>query len=222
MAGDLTIKGSSAEPQLGGGLEMRRGTIDIAGTTLTFTQGKIGFDGTGLTGKIDPTLDFIATSTAESVTATLEISGYVSKPKITLSSTPDLPQDEVLAYLLFKRSAKELGPFQLAEIAAGLAQLTGVGGSGGFNPLESVRKGLGLDRLAVGSSTAAGSTTSTPTIEAGRYVANGVYVGAKQGTSGNQTQATVQIDLTKGLKLETDVGSGTGGNQVGLTYQFEY
>jgi translocation and assembly module TamB len=221
MAGDLTIKGTSTQPQLGGSLDMRRGTIDIAGTTLTFTQGKIGFDGTGVTGKIDPTIDFIATSTADSVTATLEISGYVSKPKITLSSSPDLPQDEVLAYLLFKRSAKDLGPFQLAEIAAGLAQLTGVGG-GGFNPLDSIRKGLGLDRLAVGSSTASGSSTSTPTIEAGRYVANGVYVGAKQGTSGNQTQATVQIDLTKGLKLETDVGSGTGGNQVGLTYQFEY
>jgi translocation and assembly module TamB len=204
---------------------MRNGTIDVAGTTLTFTQGKIGFDGTGLSGKIDPTIDFIATSTTDTVTATLEISGTVSKPKITLSSSPELPQDEVLAYLLFKRSAKDLGPFQIAEIAAGLVQLTGVGGSGGFNPLDSVRKGLGLDRLAVGSTTttsSSGATTSTPTIEAGRYVANGVYVGAKQGTSGNQTQATVQIDITKGLKLETDVGSGQGGNQVGVTYQFEY
>jgi translocation and assembly module TamB len=225
MAGNLIIKGTSAQPQLSGGLDMRNGTIDVAGTTLTFTQGKIGFDGTGLSGKIDPTIDFIATSTTDTVTATLEISGTVSKPKITLSSSPELPQDEVLAYLLFKRSAKDLGPFQIAEIAAGLVQLTGVGGSGGFNPLDSVRKGLGLDRLAVGSTTttsSSGATTSTPTIEAGRYVANGVYVGAKQGTSGNETQATVQIDLTKGLKLETDVGSGTGGNQVGLTYQFEY
>ena len=180
LGGSLRIKGSSVAPQVGGGLEMRRGTLSIAGTTLTFSRGKVGFDGTGVSGKIDPTLDFAADSSSAAVTATLAITGYVSKPKITLSSVPSLPQDEVLAYLLFKRSAKELGPFQIAEIAAALAELTGVGG-GGLNPLDSVRKGLGLDRLSVG----AGATPSSgPTLEAGRYVGNGVYVGAKQGTTG--------------------------------------
>ncbi len=220
LSGSLRIRGSSAAPQVAGGLEMRRGTISVAGTTLTFTRGKVGFDGTGITGKIDPTLDFAADSTAGSVTATLGITGYASKPVIKLTSVPDLPQDEVLAYLLFKRSAKELGPFQLAEIAAAVADLTGVGGGLG-NPLERVRRGLGLDRLSVGGGSGTGAG-SGPSLEAGRYVGNGVYVGAKQGTTGGQTQATVQIDITKGLKAETDVGTGQGGNQVGLTYQFEY
>ncbi len=217
LGGELKVQGSSTAPQVSGKFEMRRGVISVAGTTLTFTRGNVGFDGTGVTGKIDPTLDFAADSTTGSVTATLGIGGYASAPKITLSSVPELPQDEVLAYLLFKRSAKDLGPFQLAEIAASLASLTGVGG-GGSNPLETVRKGLGLDRLSVGG----GASGSAPSVEAGRYVANGVYVGAKQGTTGSQTQATVQIDITKGLKAETDVGTGQGGNSVGLTYQFEY
>ena len=226
MGGTLTVHGSSTKPQVGGGLDMRSGSVSVAGTTLSFTRGRVGFDGTGVSGKIDPTLDFLATSTTTGVTAMLAITGYVSKPKITLSSEPELPQDEVLSYLLFKQSAKSLGPFQIAEIAAGLVQLTGAGGSGGFNPLDTVRKGLGLDRLTLGSSTTTGTTaaanTTNPTVEGGKYVANGVYVGAKQGTTGNQTQATVQIDITKGLKLETDAGTGPGGNQVGLTYQFEY
>ena len=222
MQGNLRIRGTSAKPQVAGGLDMRRGSISVAGTTLTFTRGRVGFDGTGVTGKIDPTLDFVAESTAGGVTASLIITGYVSKPEIKLTSVPELPQDEVLAYLIFKRSAKELGPFQIASIAAAVAELTGVGGGGEINPLESVRKGLGLDRLSVGSGSGTGGAASGPSIEAGRYVANGVYVGAKQGTTGSQTQATVQIDITKGLKLETDVGSGQGGNQVGLTYQFEY
>jgi len=225
LSGDLRIRGSSTAPQVGGGLEMRRGTISVAGTTLTFSRGKVGFDGTGVTGKIDPTLDFAADSNAGAVTATLGITGYASRPVIKLTSVPELPQDEVLAYLLFKRSAKELGPFQLAEIAAAVADLTGVGGGVG-NPLERVRKGLGLDRLSVGggggTDSGGSGAGSGPSVEAGRYVGNGVYVGAKQGTTGGQTQATVQIDITKGLKVETDVGTGQGGNQVGLTYQFEY
>jgi len=216
LGGELRVKGTSTAPQVSGGFDMRRGIISVAGTTLTFTRGKVGFDGTGVTGKIDPTLDFAADTTAGAVTATLGIGGYASAPKIKLSSVPELPQDEVLAYLLFKRSAKELGPFQLAEIAAAVASLTGVGG--GANPLESVRKGLGLDRLSVGG----GASGSAPSVEAGRYVGNGVYVGAKQGTTGGQTQATVQIDITKGLKAQTDVGTGQGGNSVGLSYQFEY
>jgi translocation and assembly module TamB len=220
MSGELRIRGSASQPRVAGGLDMRRGAISVAGTTLTFSRGKVGFDGTGVNGKIDPTLDFSAESTGNSVTATLAITGYVSAPKIKLSSVPDLPQDEVLAYLLFKRGLKDLGPFQYAEIAAALAQLSGVGGAGGLNPLESVRRGLGLDRLSVGG----GTSGTSPTVEAGRYVANGVYLGAKQGTggTGSGTGATLQIDITKGLKLETDVGTGTGGNQVGLTYQFEY
>ncbi len=217
LAGELRVKGSSAAPQVSGGFDLRRGTISVAGTTLTFTRGRVGFDGAGVTGKIDPTLDFAADSTAGAVTATLGVGGYASAPKITLSSVPELPQDEVLAYLLFKRSAKDLGPFQLAEIAGAVASLTGVGG-GAANPLESVRKGLGLDRLSVGG----GASGSAPSVEAGRYVRNGVYVGAKQGTTGGQTQATVQIDIFKGLKAQTDVGTGQGGNSVGLTYQFEY
>ena len=224
LSGNLTVAGTSAAPQVGGGFELRRGTLSVAGTTLTFTRGKVGFDGDGLSGRIDPSLDFVAESTAGSVTARLAVGGYANAPKITLSSTPELPQDEVLAYLLFRRSAKELGPFQIASIAAGLAELSGVGG-GGLNPLDRVRRGLGLDRLSVGDSATPGSTApgnSTPTVEGGRYIANGVYLGAKQGTTGGTPRATVQIDITKGLKLETELGTGTGGNSVGLLYQFEY
>ena len=68
-------------------------------------------------------------------------------------------------------------------------------------------------------------------LEAGRYLAPGVHVGVKQGATGGETQATVQIDIAKGLKLETTAGTGSSsasggssgsGASVGVTYQFEY
>jgi translocation and assembly module TamB len=220
LGGSLHVGGTSTQPLVSGGFMMRNGTFSLAGTTLTFTRGKVGFDGAGVTNKIDPSLDFEADTPTSAGTAMLIVGGYASAPKITLSSSPPLPQDEVLAQLLFGRSAKDLGPFQYAQIVAALADLSGTT-NGASNPLESVRKGLGLDRLSVGS-TPGSTNSSAATIEAGRYVANGVYVGAKQGTSGAQTQATVQIDIYKGLKAETDVGTGSGGNSVGLSYQFEY
>ncbi len=227
LAGRIKVGGTAAAPVPVGAFRLRRGDFNLAGSSLTFTSGKISFEGSG---KLDPRLDLIATSTNANITATLTVGGFASAPKITLSSIPELPQDEVLAQLLFHQSASTLTPVQLASAAAALAQISGVGG-GVFDPLNSVRQGLGLDRLNVGG----GQNGTGATVEAGRYVARGVYVGARQSADGNGSQATVQIDLLRGLKLETDVGTGgtasaTGaaattdpyGTSVGLTYQFQY
>jgi translocation and assembly module TamB len=222
LGGTIHISGTATKPIPNGGLQLRQGTLSVIGTTLSFSEGSIDFSGAGIA---DPSIHFVATSSTGSIVATLTVSGSASNPKITLSSVPDMPQDEILAQLLFNTSTSKLSPLQLAQIAAALASLSGA--TSGFDPLESLRTGLGLDRLSVGS-----SASGSPTLEAGRYVARGVYLGAKQSASGGGTQATVQIDLAKGLKLETTAGSGstsaTGSTSsgdaasVGITYQFEY
>jgi translocation and assembly module TamB len=228
LGGKLTIAGTSVQPLVNGGFDLRRGDFSLAGTSLDFSKGTVSFNGVGVTGKIDPTLDFEADSTQGGITATLKITGYADAPKIALSSVPDLPQDEVLAHLLFGESLKQLSPLQIAEIGAALAELSGVTGSGG--PLGSIRKGLGLDRLSVGG----GTNGAGASVQAGRYVAKGVYVGAKQAAGGaGGTQAQVQVDLTRHLKLQTTLGTGGGtaqgatpqddpGSSIGLSYQFNY
>ncbi len=227
MAGRLQLGGTLAAPQVSGGFDLRRGTFSLASETLTFTRGRVSFDGGALTRKLDPTLNFAAESSSATMTATLTVTGYADAPKIALSSVPQLPQDEVLAQLLFGQSVKQLTAFQLAELARAVASLTGVGG--GFDPLASVRKALGLDRLSAGS----GSGGTGASLQAGKYVAEGVYVGAQQGSAGG-TRAQVQIDLTKHLKLDTVIGTGgaapaagvtpdnDAGSSVGLTYQLDY
>ena len=140
-----------------------------------------------------------------------------------------MPQDEILAQLLFNTSTSKLSPFQLAGIAAALASMSGA--TSGFDPLESLRTGFGLDRLVGRQQCNSGS----PTLEAGRYVARGVYLGAKQSASGGGTPEHDPVHgshLAKGLKLETTAGSGstsaTGSAfnsgadaaSVGIAYQF--
>jgi translocation and assembly module TamB len=240
LGGQLHIGGSSADPDISGGFDLRNGTVNVAGATLTFTSGRVGFNGYGVKKKIDPTLDFAATNTSGGVTATLNVTGYADAPVISLSSTPEMPQDEILSRLLFGVSVTQLTPLQLAQIGAALATMSGVGGSSRFNPINAVQRKLGLDRLAIGGGSSnngaatgtAGETSTAATIEAGRYVSRRVYIGAKQSTSG-ATQAQVQVDLTKSLKLQTTLGAGGGtvqgatpqndpGSSVGITYQFEY
>jgi translocation and assembly module TamB len=175
----------------------------------------------------NPSLKFVATAGNANLTSTLTISGYVRDPKIALTSVPDMPQDEILSQLLFNTAKTRLNPFQIAQIAAALASISGIGPSGG-DPLGGVRSALGLDQLSVGSNASGGAA-----LQAGRYIAPGVRIGASQSATGTGSQATVQIDLAKGLKLETTVGTGSAsatpgvggssnGTGLGLTYQFEY
>jgi translocation and assembly module TamB len=237
LGGTLHIAGSSASPVVSGGFDLLNGIMDIAGATLTFSSGRVSFNGTGLQHKIDPTIDFIAKSALGSAQATLEVSGYADAPVITLSSTNALPPDQILAQLLFGENASQLSALQAAGIASALVTLSG-GGGGGLNPLNTVQRALGLNRLVISSNSPQPGTTPTAqsstgvTIQAGRYVTNRIYVGAKQSTNG-LTQAQVQVDITRQLKVQTTLSTGGGtvqgatpendpGSSVGVSYQFQY
>ncbi len=235
MGGDLHLSGTTDAPLVSGGFDLQRGSFSLASSRLNFTAGRVSFNGAGLKGKIDPTLDFTAQTTVTDATATLKITGLADAPQFEFTSTPPLPQDEIMARLLFGTNAAQLSALQLAQIGAALASLSGVGGDG-LNPLVKIQRSLGLDRLTVGpgttTNTGAGTENSGASIAAGRYISKRIYVEAKQTTQGT-SQLETDIDLTKHLKLQTRLGNGTAsvqgttpendpGSSVGLTYQFEY
>ncbi|MGH8140667.1 MAG: translocation/assembly module TamB domain-containing protein [Steroidobacteraceae bacterium] len=232
LGGQIRVRGTTDAPKVSGGFELQRGFFTLASNKLTFSNGTVTFNGAGLKNKIDPTLDFTAQTVVADVTAIVRITGLADSPKIELSSTPELPQDEILARLLFGQSASQLSALQVVQIGAALASLSG---GGGLNPVAKIQKALGLDRLAVagGSNSGAPGTTNTgASIEAGRYVSSRVFVAVKESTTGT-SQLAVDVDLTKHLKLQTRLGNGTAtaqgttpendpGSSVGLAYQFEY
>jgi translocation and assembly module TamB len=236
MGGELHISGTAADPRVSGDFRLQRGTFTLASSRLNFTPdtSRITFSGEGLQNKIDPTLDFTAETSIPQGTATLHIGGFADAPQFELTSSPALPQDEIMARLMFGESASQLSGLQLAQIGYALASLSGVGGNGDANPLVKIQKTLGLDRLSIGSGppTSATGTDTGTSIAAGRYISKRVYVEAKQTTTGN-SQLEADIDLTKRLKLQTKLGNGTAsvqgttpdndpGSSIGLSYQFEY
>lgn len=229
VGGRLHVTGTTAAPQVDGAFDLRRGSLALAGASLKFTRGEVSFNGSGARGLLDPTLDFAAESNANDVSATLLVGGYASAPTVTLTSTPDLPQDEILARLLFGVSAKQIAPLQMVSIGVALASLSGVTPSMG-DPMAAMQRRLGLDRLSVGGGS--GADANSAVLEAGRYVGNRVYVGATQSTTGI-TKFQAQVDLTRHLKLQTVVGNGSAtaqgttpqndpGNTLSLLYQIEY
>jgi translocation and assembly module TamB len=78
----------------------------------------------------------------------------------------------------------------------------------------------GSQQSGTGGTQAGGQTG--PTVEAGRYVAPGVFLGVRQGTQGGQTGVGVQVEITPRLKLEGQTATGPAGDRLGLSYEFEY
>jgi translocation and assembly module TamB len=190
---------------------MRRGQISKFGQRLDFEHGNISFDG----GVMDPRLDFLASTRAGDVTANIEIGGYASKPQLTLSSSPELPQDEVLSRLLFGQATGQLSPTQAIQLAQAAAEMAGVGG-GGTGLLGGIQKSLGLDQLDFNTDASGGSA-----IGLGRYLTKGVRVGVEQGIDAGSTRATVTIDITDNIKGKAEAGGDSGGG-VGVTMEWDY
>jgi len=212
-AGQLAVKGSASAPVVTGSLRPVRGQFDLAGKTFRLAEGRIVFDGGT---SIDPALNLSLRHQGREATAIVNVTGPASKPKIELASIPDMPRDEILARVLYDKGTGRLSPFEAAQLASALAQLSGRGGGVGL--LDAMRGGLGLDVLRVGGGGASGND---PTIGAGKYIAKDVYVGVEQGAKPGTSAATVEIELTANVTVETGVGADSGG-KVGVKWKWDY
>jgi translocation and assembly module TamB len=90
--------------------------------------------------------------------------------------------------------------------------------------MSRIRKALGLDQLSVNSSSsnaANASSGSTTSIQGGRYVAPGVYVGAQQGASDNSSRGVVEIEVLPHTKIEGSIGTDSN-DRIGAKMEWDY
>ena len=168
-ATDLRITGTTANPLIAGDVSLVRGTYGFAGNSFELTEGLITFSGGALT---NPTIKIAAESDVDGVTAILNVTGRAQNPQIAFTSTPALPQDEIISRILFGSSVANLSAIQAVQLASSLNSLRG--GGGGFNPLGELQAATGIDRLRIlGGDEATGRGTS---LAAGKYLTDDVYI----------------------------------------------
>ncbi|MBD9627451.1 MULTISPECIES: translocation/assembly module TamB domain-containing protein [Ensifer] len=208
LGGDLTIRGTAVQPIVSGGFEMRRGRLEILGKRLTFTDGNIGFGG-----DLIPTLDLKATSSVGATTITVAVAGLANNPQIAFSSSPALPQDEILAQLIFNRSLSNLSAFQIAQLASAVSQLAG---GGSTSLLDGLRNKLGVDDLDVTTDENGGAS-----VRAGKYLNDRTYIELQQGSDSASSKAVINLDVGKGVKLKGSA-AGDGSASGGVFFEKEY
>ncbi|WP_324762435.1 translocation/assembly module TamB domain-containing protein [Sinorhizobium meliloti] len=208
LGGDLTIRGTAVQPIVSGGFDMRRGRLEILGKRLTFTDGHIGFGG-----DLIPTLDLDATSSAGSTTITVNVAGPANNPTVTFSSSPALPQDEILAQLIFNRSLNNLSAFQIAQLASAVGQLAG---GGSTSLLDGLRNKLGVDDLDITTDESGGAQ-----VRAGKYLNDRTYLELQQGSDSASSKAVINLDIGRGVKLKGEA-AGDGSAAGGIFFEREY
>ena len=210
---DIRVRGTTGAPVLTGGIDLIRGTLDFAGRSFELQSGRLRFDGNSMT---NPTLRLVASGEADDVNINVNIAGSAENPEITFSSTPSLPQDEIMARILFGNSIGELSPIQAVQLASSLNGLRG--GGGGLNPLGVLQSSVGIDRLRIlGADKDTGRSTS---IAAGQYISNDVYVEIVTDARG-YTATQLEISLTPALSVLSSVSS-FGGSNVNVRYRKDY
>ena len=142
------------------------------------------------------------------------VTGPANDPHFTFTSVPSLPQDEVLARLVFGRSVSNLSALQIAQLADAAAQLAGRRGSSGL--LELLRSNLGVDDLDITTDAKGGAAVS-----AGKYLNDRTYVTVQQGEKAGSGKATIDLDVGRGFKLRGEAGFD-GASKGGFFYEREY
>ncbi len=195
---DVRATGLPTAPILKGSAPLVRGELDLAGRPFVFDRGIVRFDGPFQTARVD----LGAARNVDGFSARMAITGLAIAPDISFTSTPALPQDEILSRLLFGRSSINLSALEAAQLAASIARLSGRGSV--FDPIGQLQAAIGLDRLSVGV-----GDTGAPELGAGQFIADSVYLELKSaGASGNavvlEWEPAPQISVTSETRIDGD------------------
>jgi len=195
---DLKLTGEIDSPRLNGVAKLVRGDYEFSGRRFELERGQVTFNGAS---PINPRLDVAARADVQGLSATINVTGTGQSPEITFNSIPALPEEELLARLLFGSSINDISAPEAVQLAAAVASLRS---GGGLDPINQLRSAIGLDRLRIiGADAATGQGTS---IAAGKYITRRTYVEVI--TDGRGYSATqVEFQITRWLSILSSIST---------------
>lgn len=207
LDGSVRLGGTLRDIQPSGGLQLIRGRLDLLGKRLILSEAQVMLEGS-----LVPFLRVVASNETEGVVSTVTVEGPATAPQVTFSSVPQLPQEEVLSWLLFGRGLETLSAFQAAQLANAVAVLAGRGGEG---IVGNLRKGFGFDDLDVTT-----DDSGSLAVKAGKYVSEKVYTEIGVDEDG-KTRINLNLDVKPGVTVKGRVDSD-GGSGIGVFLEKDY
>ncbi len=212
LQGELDITGDLKTPWVMGDLKMLRGRYEAFGRRFILDKAVFRFQGAV---PPSPYLDIEASTKVEGITGKILITSSIDSLGVGLASTPALPEDEVLSLILFGKNIHQISPFQAIQLANTLRQFSGKS-SAGIHPLNYIQSLVGLDDLRV-----EGVGSENTRLGAGKYISDKVYLEVEQGTAASSGVASVEIEMTPNVSLESKAKQN-GESDIGLFWEWDY
>lgn len=205
-SGAIRLRGTTADPRIGGTVRIvpRQGFYTFAGSLFAITRGVITFDESTAP---DPRIDILAENDESGTAIDVTVRGPASRTEIAFSSTPALPEEELLSRLLFGGSITEISPTDALQLGAALTALRG---GSGLDPVNRLRRAIGLDRLRILAADAALDRGTS--VALGKNVTRRLYVEiVTDGQGYNATELEFRVTGWLSLLAAVDtVGRGRG------------
>ena len=207
FGGRLRVTGTTANVVPIGAFELIRGRLDILGRRLDLEEARITVQG-----DLIPFLNIRANTQAEETDINVTVIGPADSPEIRFTSSPELPQEEVIARLIFGRGLETLSPLQAARLAIAVRTLAGKGGEG---IVGNIRGTAGLADLDV-TTNEEGNTA----VRAGAYLGENIYSDVTVDSEG-ETQLNLNLDVSPSLTVRGGV-TNEGSSSLGIFFERDY
>lgn len=207
LGGQLTLTGTTNNIISAGRFNLVRGRLSILQQRFDLDEGSIVMQG-----ELVPYIRFVATTKTSSGSASVIIDGPADNPRISFESSPEAPQDEVLAQLILGRDLSQISAFQALQLANAVAVLAGREGNG---IISKLRNGFGLDDLDFNT-----DSSGNTSVRAGKYISDNVYTDVTVGSQGD-SEVSINIDLTPTITLKGSAGT-EGNTGIGVFFEKDY
>ncbi|MGQ0528659.1 MAG: translocation/assembly module TamB domain-containing protein [Panacagrimonas sp.] len=195
-----------------GEVRLIEGRYKAYGQDLDIKTGRLLFTGGPLT---EPAVEIRAQrKPREDIEVGVFVRGKLDEPEFQLYSTPTLPREQQLSWLVLGRSIEDGGGDDERAMLANAALSLGLTGTDFL--AQNVRGGLGLDEVSIGSSP--GEDAQQARVTVGKYLSPKLYVSYGVGLFQPGQVFKLLYDLGRGFKFSTESGVQTGGD---LLYSFE-
>lgn len=207
LGGTLRLLGTTDAVQPSGSFRLIRGRLDILGRRLVLARADLTMEGS-----LIPQISVDASTESDGITSTVTVEGPANDPVVAFTSSPELPQEEVLAQLLFGRSLDQISALQAAQLANAVAVLAGRSGEG---LVGNLRRNFGLDDLDITT-----SEDGSAVLKAGKYISENAYTEVEIDQDG-RSQINLNLDLREGVTVKGRVGAD-GDTGIGVFLEKDY
>lgn len=207
LGGEITLGGTTRNVIPSGAFDLIRGRLDILGTRLVLDRARLVLEGSFV-----PFILVSASTENAGITTTVTVQGPADDPEVVFSSSPELPQEEVLSQLLFGRGLDQISAFQALQLANAVATLAGRGGEG---LVSRLRRGFGLDNLDI-----VANEEGSAALRAGKYLSENIYSEVEVGQAG-EAKLNLNLDLREGVTVKGRVGAD-GDTGIGIFLERDY